>query len=445
MLIASLSACNKSSDDTPENEETTITTEQSSVTQSEETTNIEAVNIESEFDPSTNMRYTLNDDGKSYSVCPEGLPDVIKELVFPGEYKGMPVTKVYGDPGDRSIETIIISEGIKEISIGFYYCRDIKNIYIPASVSYITECTFNCYATMGGHGHIKSNVIEKIVVAEENEYYYVDGNCLIDRRDKKIILGCNSSVIPNDGSVKSIGEAAFANCHAIESIIIPKSIIEIEYAAFDNCENLKQVYITSSVSKDNITINFDEEFIVTYDSEHVLYVQDAESLEIYSKFFGKHINIEIGIPFSFDINDPYEKFQHAIEENIYDKWLDNKLSEGIEAHKNIYADYLKLWKDEMAYTIKEAEKLFDDPEEYTKWKTNLEQWLYYSSEILKTEMLSIMGTSNQAEIIANHCELIRQKVIDTKYFLYQLEYQVADNIYESIDINWCYSDLSFLK
>jgi hypothetical protein len=29
---------------------------------------------------------------------------------------------------------------------------------------------------MGGHGFTKSNVIEKIVVAEENPYYYVDGN-----------------------------------------------------------------------------------------------------------------------------------------------------------------------------------------------------------------------------------------------------------------------------
>ena len=181
----------------------------------------------------SDLEFTLNADGKSYTVCPVGLPDVIKELVIPGEYKGLPVTKVYGAMGERSIETIIISEGIQEIRVDFDYCRDIKNIYIPASVSYITECTFNCYATMGGHGRTKSNVIEKIIVAEENPCYYVDGNCLIDRHSQRILLGCNSSVIPDDGSVKSIGRAAFANCHAVETIIIPKSIIEIEYAAFD--------------------------------------------------------------------------------------------------------------------------------------------------------------------------------------------------------------------
>ncbi len=287
LLTASLTGCNTVQKGGNDIDNTTTT---------ESSTNAETVDVESEYDPATYMRYTLNSDGKSYSVCPSGLPDVIKELVIPGEYKGLPVTEVRGEMGERSIETIIISDGIKDISIGFYYCRDIKNIYIPASVSYITGCAFNCRATMGGHGFNKSNVIEKIVVAEGNPYYYVDGNCLIDRRSQKIILGCNSSIIPNDGSVKSIGKAAFANCHSIETIIIPKSIIEIEYAAFDNCDNLKQMYLTSSVSTDKTIVNFNEEFIVGYNSELVLYVPDTEGLERYSKCFGAHVNIKLGTP-----------------------------------------------------------------------------------------------------------------------------------------------------
>ena len=296
LMVANISACNYVSENKTDNTFKNTDTIESTNEITNDSEVPDTSNIESEYDPATHMRYTLNDDGISYSVCPSGLPDVIKELVFPGEYKGLPVTKIYGKfLGDSSIETIIISEGIKEIRIGFYYCRDIKNIYIPSSVSYITECAFNCRATMGGHGFIKSNVIEKIVVAEGNPNYYVDGNCLIDGRSQKIILGCNSSVIPNDGSVKSIGRAAFANCHAIESIIIPKSIIEIEHAAFDNCDNLQRVYITSSASKDQIVINFDPEFVLGYGSEHVFYVPDPESLEIYSKVYGPYFN-EIGTP-----------------------------------------------------------------------------------------------------------------------------------------------------
>ena len=259
--------------------------------------NTETVDIEGEFDPATNMRYTLIDGGKSYSVCPEGLPEVIKELIIPGKYKGLPVTEVRGKFFDHSIETIIISEGIEVIGGGFFYrCNDIKNIYLPASLIHIGEGAFNCRPTMGGHGHIKSNVIEKIVVAEGNPYYYVEGNCLIEESSKKIVLGCNSSVIPNDGSVKIIGYAAFANCHSIETIILPKSIIELEDSAFYNCDNLKQVYITSSVSKNKKFVNFDTETVFGYALERIFYVPDAESLEIYSKLFEPYTNFEIGTP-----------------------------------------------------------------------------------------------------------------------------------------------------
>ena len=299
LLVANISSCNYVSENKTDNTFKNTDTIESTNEITNDSEVPDTSNIESEYDPATHMRYTLNDDGNSYSVCPEGLPEVIKELVIPGEYKGLPVTKVQGGKFfEHSIETIIISEGIKEISMSFSYrCSGLKNIYIPASVIYIDESAFNSRPTMGGDpSFIKSNIIEKIVVAEGNPYYYVDGNCLIDNRSRKIILGCNSSVIPNDGSVKSIGEAAFANCKSIETIILPKSIIELEYAAFDNCPNLKQVYITSSISKDKKFVNFDPESVFGYDSERIFYVPDAEGLEIYSKLFEPYTNFEIGTP-----------------------------------------------------------------------------------------------------------------------------------------------------
>ena len=143
----------------------------------------------------------------------------------------------------------------------------------------------------GGHGFIKFNVIEKIVVAEENPCYYVDGNCLIERSSEKIILGCDSSVIPTDGSVKMIGYSAFANCNAIETVILPKSIIAVESSAFSNCDNLKRVYITSSATEDEKIVNFSPESVLGYDSEDVFHVPDAESLEIYTKIYGHYFKI----------------------------------------------------------------------------------------------------------------------------------------------------------
>ncbi len=254
--------------------------------------------LNGEYDPTTHMRYALNDDGKSYSACPTGLPDVVKEFVIPGEYHGLPVTKIRGKClADSSIETIRISEGIQEISVLFDYCTGIKNIDIPASMVYIGGNIFQSRPTMGYPSFARANVIEKIVVAEGNPYYYVEGNCLIDRRSEKIILGCSNSVLPDDGSVKRIGDDAFANCKSIETVILPKSIIEIENYAFVNCPNLKQVYITSSVSEDKKMINFDTEFTFEDGRQHIFYVPDTESLEIYSRIFESyHAKFEIGTP-----------------------------------------------------------------------------------------------------------------------------------------------------
>ena len=285
LLVANISSCNFGSKGEIEREtKNTDTTE----THGEAT----AGTMSGEYDSATYMWYTLNDDGKSYSACPGMLPDVIKEFVIPGEYKGLPVTRLAGKClEDSSIETIRISEGIKEILIGFDYCRDIKNIYIPASVVYIGSYAFNSGPTMKYPFFVKSNVIENIVVAEGNPCYYVDGNCLIERSSQKIILGCNSSVTPDDGSVKIIGADAFANCKLIETIILPKSIVELEHGAFDNCEKLKRVYITSSATEDEKIVNFSPEPVLGYDSEDVFHVPDAESLEIYTKIYGPYFKI----------------------------------------------------------------------------------------------------------------------------------------------------------
>ena len=285
LLVANISSCNFGPKREIEREtKNTDTTE----THGEAT----AGTMSGEYDSATYMWYTLNDDGKSYSACPGMLPDVIKEFVIPGEYKGLPVTRLAGKClEDSSIETIRISEGIKEILIGFDYCRDIKNIYIPASVVYIGSYAFNSGPTMKYPFFVKSNVIENIVVAEGNPCYYVDGNCLIERSSQKIILGCNSSVIPDDGSVKIIGADAFANCKLIETIILPKSIVELEHGAFDNCEKLKRVYITSSATEDEKIVNFSPEPVLGYDSEDVFHVPDAESLEIYTKIYGPYFKI----------------------------------------------------------------------------------------------------------------------------------------------------------
>ena len=143
----------------------------------------------------------------------------------------------------------------------------------------------------------------------------------------------------------------------------------------------------------------------------------------------------------------YKKFQDSVDSNVYDKWLNEKLDEGVDSPKNIYATYLALWKNELTYTVGYGKSLFEDSAKYEAWKKNLEEWLEYTSGTLTLEMNQLFGSMTQLEIIIPHCTLVRQKVIDTKYFLYKLEIQntTSENTgvsFPEVSIKWRLNNVS---
>ena len=81
----------------------------------------------------------------------------------------------------------------------------------------------------------------------DNEEYRGIGNCLIETRSKTLLLGCENSVIPGDGSVEIIGEWAFYKCGGLTGIVIPEGIKEIQWSAFGDCSNLKSVRLPDSL------------------------------------------------------------------------------------------------------------------------------------------------------------------------------------------------------
>ena len=139
----------------------------------------------------------------------------------------------------------------------------------------------------------------------------------------------------------------------------------------------------------------------------------------------------------------YMQFEEAVAANVYDIWLEQVLAEGKQSEYSIYSDYLTLWKDELTYTIENGKKLFDSEEDYTHWKNKLNEWLENSQALLKIEMNQMMGTLSQVDIIIPYCQLVRQKVIDTKKFLYYLEDQTLSLQYiydRNISVTWKYSN-----
>lgn len=144
----------------------------------------------------------------------------------------------------KSLKEVVILGGYEIPAYAFEDCDSIEKISIPDSVSKIGEKAFyKCFS------------LKEIVVDENNSTYQSNGNCLIERETGRLILGCQTSVIPDDGTVKTICAYAFSNCVNVEKIIVPNSIQKIELYAFFGCSSLKEISVPFIGEKANNTTN----------------------------------------------------------------------------------------------------------------------------------------------------------------------------------------------
>lgn len=139
------------------------------------------------------------------------------------------------------------SSGLKSVTIGnsvtdigsraFYGCNKLTSLTIPDSVTSIGDAAFKC-----------CNGLTSISVGSKNTKYHSFDNCLVETASKKLILGCETSVIPTDGSVTSIGNSAFYGCSGLTNITIPNSVTSIGEYAFSGCRGLTNMIISNSVT-----------------------------------------------------------------------------------------------------------------------------------------------------------------------------------------------------
>ena len=140
---------------------------------------------------------------------------------------------------DKNIVSCNIAASTKFIDKGAYDgCNSLTAIDIPSGVIGINPYAFtNCLLSA-----------EIITVQEGNSVYRSDGNCLIDTVDRALILGCNNSVIPNDGSIVKLADNAFYNCGELTSIDVPDGVVEIGVSAFRYCRKLESVRLPESLT-----------------------------------------------------------------------------------------------------------------------------------------------------------------------------------------------------
>jgi hypothetical protein len=121
---------------------------------------------------------------------------------------------------------------------------------IMVSNSNVSSCTIHKDTKMIAN-NVFSNCIDLTgitVDANNTVYQSIDGN-LYSKDGKTLIqyaIGKTDKSFTISDNVTSIDKYAFANCTALESIVVSESVKKISDNAFDACANLKAVYYKGS-------------------------------------------------------------------------------------------------------------------------------------------------------------------------------------------------------
>lgn len=162
--------------------------------------------------PDYNFKFELNEDGASYRVVDNGIYNGTS-VVIPATYNDKPVTTVadYAFRNCKFLESVTFSENVNDVAVSAFYA-----------------CT----------------LITEIKVVDGNSKYKSENNCLIEIATDKLVLGCDTSVIPD--YVTSIGEHAFYECSKLKSVEISANVTYISEKAYYKCTAIESIRVSTS-------------------------------------------------------------------------------------------------------------------------------------------------------------------------------------------------------
>lgn len=153
------------------------------------------------------------------------------------------------------LQSVTLPESLRYIYASAFSDSGLENIYIPKNIEYIGASAFARMA-------YDYNNLQSVVFAPDIVLKTIDMNAFRYSLIEEISLpsslqtigigafeNCNNlaQIVFEEGiGIESLADNLFSKCQALESIILPESVIEIGKAAFADCINLKNISITQS-------------------------------------------------------------------------------------------------------------------------------------------------------------------------------------------------------
>ena len=182
--------------------------------------------------------------GTKCKIVDSNLPSDMSLVVVPDNIDGYAVESVFLDLKNLTSPnvSVVIPEGVR--TIVSIQASSVLDITLPSTVTDIWPQLFA--------------EVHNISVSPNNDVYYVENKCLIDRNTKTLVAGCCDSVIPSDGSVTAIADGAFSYRKEITAVVgenyegtLPEGGYKLTIPAvvttlgsfFENCSALEVVEI----------------------------------------------------------------------------------------------------------------------------------------------------------------------------------------------------------